>query len=163
MAAPKGNSYYRERYKSGRNRKVETPDQLMELAFDYFDWVEANPLKEEKAFAFQGDVTKEKVDKMRPFTMDAMCFHIGITYSTYAEWRNSREDLSEVIAIIDKIIRNQKFEGAAANMLNANIISRDLGMVDKQDLNHSNPDGNMGANVNIDITAEDMLSILDKI
>ena len=34
--------------------------------------------------------------------------------------------------MIDSIIRTQKFEGAAADLFNANIISRDLGLVDRQ-------------------------------
>ena len=36
---------------------------------------------------------------------------------------------------------NQKFMGAAADLLNANIISRDLGLADKKD--HTSSDGSM--------------------
>ncbi|MDC9826565.1 terminase small subunit, partial [Devosia sp. ZB163] len=35
---------------------------------------------------------------------------------------------------VDEIIRAQKFEGAAAGLLNPNIIARDLGLADKQEL-----------------------------
>ena len=42
------------------------------------------------------------------------------------------EAFSELTAMIDSIIRTQKFEGAAADLFNANIISRDLGLVDRQ-------------------------------
>ena len=35
---------------------------------------------------------------------------------------------------MEEIIRQQKFEGAAANLLNANIIARDLGLADKAEI-----------------------------
>jgi hypothetical protein len=34
---------------------------------------------------------------------------------------------------VEEIIRTQKFEGASADLLNPNIIARDLGLADKQD------------------------------
>ena len=34
------------------------------------------------------------------------------------------------------VIRTQKFEGASAGLLNANIIARDLGLSDKTELEH---------------------------
>ena len=40
----------------------------------------------------------------------------------------------EVTTRIRQIVYNQKFEGAASGFLNPNIIARDLGMVDKQEL-----------------------------
>ena len=42
------------------------------------------------------------------------------------------DDFVTVITDIETVIRTQKFEGAAADLLNANIIARDLGMTDKQ-------------------------------
>ena len=36
-----------------------------------------------------------------------------------------------VIREAEEIIRRQKFEGASADLLNANIIARDLGLADK--------------------------------
>ena len=35
---------------------------------------------------------------------------------------------------MDEIIRTQKFEGASADLLNPNIIARDLGLADKSEL-----------------------------
>ena len=39
-----------------------------------------------------------------------------------------------ITAQIKQIIRTQKFEGASAGFLNANIIARDLGLTDKQEI-----------------------------
>jgi hypothetical protein len=45
-----------------------------------------------------------------------------------------------MVRVEDAIFR-QKFEGASADLLNANIIARDLGLADKKDL--SSTDGTM--------------------
>ena len=41
----------------------------------------------------------------------------------------------EVITRIRETAYNQKFTGAAADLLNANIIARDLGLSDKKEMN----------------------------
>jgi len=62
---------------------------------------------------------------------------LDVTFETWTEWRKTRSDLSEVIAWAENVIYRQKFEGASADMLNPNIISRDLGLADKKDLSSS--------------------------
>ena len=47
------------------------------------------------------------------------------------------KDYSLIITRIREIIYRQKFEGAAAGFLNSSIIARDLGLQDKQQLEHS--------------------------
>ena len=44
------------------------------------------------------------------------------------------KDFSKVIRDIKDIIEVQKFEGASAGLLNANIIARDLGLADTKQL-----------------------------
>lgn len=141
MDARIGNQFWKARSSHGANPKFDGPEQLWSACAEYFEWVEDNPLKEEKGFAFQGIVTKETFSKMRAMTIDGLCIFIDIDDSTWREWRKSRKDLSAVIARAERIIRQQKFAGAAADLLNPNIIARDLGLVDKQD--HSSEDGTM--------------------
>jgi hypothetical protein len=80
----------------------------------------------------QGEARIVKVPKMRAMTIAGLCLHIGVTHETWCQYRKRDEEFSEVTAMIDSIIRTQKFEGAAADLFNANIISRDLGLVDRQ-------------------------------
>ena len=118
----------------GRPYEIKTPDELWEKAVDYFKWVEDNPILEEKAFASQGNLIKTDVNKMRAMTIEKLCLHIGICEKTFRniEADKNRANFLPVITRIRKIIYAQKFEGAAAGMLNANIIARDLGLVDKK-------------------------------
>ena len=57
-----GNQFWKMRGKHGRNPIFETPEQLWVVASDeYFQWVENNPLLEEKIFHAQGIITKDTV------------------------------------------------------------------------------------------------------
>ena len=126
--------------KMGRPPVYNDPQELWEDALAYFKWAEENPLQEEKAFAFQGVVTKESVDKMRAFTLDGFLLHSGLAESTWYDYKQKPE-YSGVVKAIDRSIREQKFAGAAADLLNPNIIARDLGMKDTVANEHTGKDG----------------------
>ena len=64
-AAPTGNKFWEIRAKHGRDRLLTDPDALREDCIGYFQWVEENPLHEEKIFSFQGSCNVGTVEKMR--------------------------------------------------------------------------------------------------
>lgn len=134
MAAPKGNQFWKARSKHGRNPIWDDPEKLREACYEYIQWYEDHPLEE--AVTYQGEVMKKPVPKMRAMTVGSLCIFLGITKETWSQYRAAK-DFSDVTKEIDEIIRAQKFEGAAAGMLNPNIIARDLGLSEKQDTNHS--------------------------
>jgi len=138
MAAPKGNRFWEARSKSGRNPIFDNPEQLWESCIEYFEWVEDNPLQEQKAVQFQGEFVKDSVSKMRAMTIDGLCIFLDICVNTWSSYRE-KEDFLTVTKKAEQIIRQQKFSGAAADMLNANIIARDLGLTDKKEIG-SDPD-----------------------
>lgn len=125
-----GNKFWRNREKHGRPTLIETPEKMLDLAFEYFDWVDENPLWEMKAF---GTGLILKVPKVRPMTIAGLCIHLGIHRRTWLMYRE-REAFADACAAIDEIIFQQKFEGAAAGLLNPAIIARDLGLADKKDV-----------------------------
>lgn len=135
MAPPKGNKFWLARASSGRKPKFESPEQLWDMAVEYFEWVEDNPLFERKSFQYQGDIVTDDVPKMRAMTLDGLHLFLDITDQTWINYRE-REDFLEVTTSIDKVIRSQKFAGAAADLLNANIIARDLGLKDSSETTH---------------------------
>lgn len=132
MAAPKGNQFWKARSSHGRKPIFSNPDDLMDACQQYFQWAQDNPLKEEKVFVHQGQVTRVDVPKMRAMTTAGLCIFIGVDRLTWSAYRE-REDLSAVTREVDEVIREQKFTGAAADLLNPNIIARDLGLADKQE------------------------------
>lgn len=133
MSAPIGNSFWEARSSHGRKPIFASPEELWGVCCEYFAWVEANPLYECKAFAFQGVVTKEDLPKMRAMTISGLCIFLDIGVHTWHDYR-AKQDFSDVTTRVDEIIRTQKFQGAAADLLNPNIIARDLGLADKSEL-----------------------------
>lgn len=139
MAAPKGNRFWEARSSHGRNPKFESSEALWEACCEYFGWVEENPLWEVKAFAYQGEVTQAPIAKMRAMTLTGLCIFIDITRQTWGTFR-SMEGFSDVTTRAEEIIYDQKFSGAAADLLNANIIARDLGLKEQSQIEDVTPD-----------------------
>jgi hypothetical protein len=133
MSAPLGNKFWEARSTHGRAPIFDAPPDLWEACIEYFNWIEANPLYEAQAFAYQGKVTLQELPKMRAMTLAGLCIFLDISRQTWDNYK-SREDFVEVTTRVDEIIRTQKFQGAAADLLNPNIIARDLGLSDKSEL-----------------------------
>lgn len=141
MAAPVKNEFWKIRSKHGRDKLFETPEILWEEACKYFQWSVDNPLIETKGFAFQGSVTKEEFPLMRAMTLQGLCYFLNCSSSWYGVFRRSLDpefdqDFLSILCQIEDVIHRQKFEGAAAGLLNANIIARDLGLTDKTQTTH---------------------------
>jgi hypothetical protein len=136
MSAPKGNRFWEARSTHGRNPIFKNADELWKTCVEYFEWVEANPLKEEKATQYQGVFVKDTVNRMRAMTIGGLCIFLDISEDTWSNYRD-KEDFLGVTKKVEGIIRDQKFSGAAADLLNPNIIARDLGLRDKQDVEHT--------------------------
>ena len=69
-------------------------------------------------------------------TIMGLCQFLDISEDAWADYR-VRQDFGGVTTRVEQAIRQQKFEGAAAEFLNPNIIARDLGLRDKQELSGS--------------------------
>lgn len=134
MAAPLGNQFWKARSKHGRDKIFSDDVVLWEACQEYFQWVVDNPLVDEKVFCHQGNITTAKLNKMRAMTIGGLCTFLDIDHATWAEYRK-HDDFSGVCTRVEQIIRDQKFAGAAAEMLNPSIIARDLGLADKTDSN----------------------------
>lgn len=131
-----GNGFWKLRTKHGRDRVFETPEILWEAACEYFEACEANPLYEtDYKGAFSTEV---QIPKMRAFSMKRLCLFLHVNTQYFNEFKRNLSTLpielqpgfSGVIATIEDTVYTQKFEGAAAGFLNANLISRELGMSD---------------------------------
>lgn len=131
MAPPKGNEFWKLRSSFGHDPKFANGEELWKACCEYFEWNAANPLYEHKPFAYEGRITMARVPKMRAMTLVGLCMFLGVDQVTWQSWRRDRKDLIPVIKVAEDIVYRQKFEGASAGMLNANIIARDLGLAEK--------------------------------
>lgn len=142
MAAQIGNQFWKNRRTHGRPTCFDNQDQLWNSCADYFEWCENNPIPENKLFANNGDPCSGVLHHSRPFTIGALCIHIGISRRTWEKYRFN-DDFKDTVEQVDAIIYEQKFAGAAVGMYNQAIICRDLGLVEKTQTDHSSSDGTM--------------------
>lgn len=131
-----GNQWWKKRSSHGRKPIFESPEVLWEAACEYFEWNEANPLWEIKSYQYQGVPVQDQLPKLRAMTEGALCIFLDITITCWLDYK-SKPDFSEVTTRICEIIRAQKFQGAASELFNPNIIARDLGLSDKQDVKNT--------------------------
>jgi hypothetical protein len=134
-----GNRAWEARSSAGPKPKFETPEKLWAACVEYFEWVESTPLWEDKVMNVGGVAEHVPVAKMRAMTIGGLCLFIDVTRQAWADWKAARPDLVAVIARAEEVIYQQKFSGAAADLLNANIIARELGLAEKSEL--SGPNG----------------------
>lgn len=127
----KGNRLW-ELADNGRPKIFNNAEQLWAACVGYFEWCEQNPLI---AIEYHGkDATKCEVDKMRAMTIQGLCVYLGIDIQTFYNYEK-QPDFLAIIIRIRNVIWTQKFEGASAGLLNANIIARELGLAEKVNQN----------------------------
>lgn len=130
-----GNQFWKARSKHGRDKIFSDPNILWEACLEYFQWVEDNPLWEVKSYQYQGVPLQDTIPKMRAMTIGGLCIFLGIDTETWTRYKVN-PDFCGVQKNVELIIRDQKFTGASADLLNPAIIARELGLADKSELNH---------------------------
>lgn len=136
-----GNRFWEARSSAGPKPKFADGDALWVSCLEYFNWVADNPLYADNLVTFQGSATHEPIAKMRAMTIGGLCIFLDIDATTWRDWKETRSDLSPIITRAEAVIYTQKLEGAAADLLNGNIIARELGLADKKD--NTSSDGSM--------------------
>lgn len=129
---PTENQFWKLRSKSGRDTLFAGPGKMKKAAEEYFNWCDAHPLYKAEAIK-SGDMAGKlmKVPVMRAYTIEGFLSYIGAGKEYWRQFKAAdHPDFSGVLDWISQTIYNQKFSGAAANLLNASIIARDLGLRD---------------------------------
>ena len=125
-----------------RTKPVEpfaSPEDMWLAACEYFEWMESRPLYEARPFHYQGHVNIKNIPKRRPYTIGGLLLFFDISIYVYTQYRRDRgPEFAAMTDKIDSIIFTQKFEGAAADLFNASIIARDLGLKEHSEITGAN-------------------------
>ncbi len=124
----------------GGNKKLFTPEELSNLAVEYFTYCIDNPIKSNQLITggnMGGKVVS--VDKPRMFTVEGFCLFCGTNskylYHLEESVRDKTDDesirYSNTINSIREVIRLQRFENAAVNEMNPMFIAKLEGLTDK--------------------------------
>jgi hypothetical protein len=112
-----------------------TPQQLWEQAVDYFKWMDANPIITKRTHITgktQGQ--KYEVEFKRPYSIESMCLHCGISKRWIEDIRQTHDKSSEYYIVLERIlmvIYTQVLEGAVVDLYNPIMASKMLNL-DKQ-------------------------------
>jgi len=134
----KDSEFWKLRKKLCKNITYNTAQKLMSACEDYFKWVYAHPLVDERAVSYKNEVKKIKLNRLRAMSISALCLYLGITRKKWSSLRDDKK-FEEVCEKVQAIIYDQKFTGAAADLFNVNVITRDIGLADK--FEHTGKDG----------------------
>jgi len=118
---------------ASRPREFLTPQDFLAEVVKYFEWCDTHPLQEEQMFQFRGSIVRADKEKVRAYTRKGLATFLGLPASRLKTYDDRGAAWSDVVELIDQIIYTQKFENAAAGLLNASIISRDLGLAERQE------------------------------
>jgi len=129
------NDFWKKRILHG-NKTDYTPEQLLKAFFQYVKWNNENDFElKEKSNSTSSKDSKDtnKVKTLqRPLNREKFNAFLGKRNRYFQQLKSSKKtDFSNVIEWIENFIDSEQFEGAAAGIFNANIISRKLGLQDK--------------------------------
>jgi hypothetical protein len=131
MGAPIGNQFWKLRSKIGRDKLWETPELLWDACVEYFESTDSRKWYKTE---FNGKDAKEcRVPTETPYTWTGLYLFLDCSHTTWQDYEK-REAYIAITARVRNIIYTQKFEGAAVGAFNAQLISRDLELVDRQDV-----------------------------
>lgn len=143
-----GNQIWKMAKNAGRKKIFDKPSVLWTEATKYFDWCDKNPLVEDnielvKVNGVGDKVTRVPIYKVRAYTISGLAIFLGVNTKYLYDFEDGIKkmedqilaaEFSEVCTRIRDVIYTQKFEAAAAGMLKENIIARDLGLADKNNV-----------------------------
>jgi hypothetical protein len=115
------------------NKLFNDPADLVKAIADYFQWVESNPFQEKKLVTYEGNSTLEDIPKARTPTLNGILLWTGMSRTFWGDIKQGRKrtDLHDVVVAAEQAMHDWKFSGAAAGLFNAQIIMRDLNLVER--------------------------------
>ena len=119
-------------------KNIQSPDKLYELFIEYKTYCKNNP-KKENFFNHreqkQGSIDREVPLTWKGFEVFLFKHNVISRLEHYkANTDNAYSEYLDIIKAIDDEIYEDKFGGATAGIYQHNIIARDLGLSDKQDV-----------------------------
>jgi len=145
--APIGNQFWKQRSKHGRDKIFKTPQDLWDAACEYFESIDNNPYHKAEAKTvnigdYQSQVEIVSLPVMKPYTIQGLCRFLDTNTGFFNEFEQAEKakktkeakDFSVILTRIREIIYEQKFSGAASGFFNGNLITRDLGIADKKEI-----------------------------
>lgn len=139
MGIEKGSQLWKLRKRHGTPHRYETPDDLWQVACEYFDMLAENPIIVTKATQHQGCQVDLVEEHPRAPTVLGLCAYMGISEKTWYRNYEGSKVHAEMASRIRDVMKADKIEGAAAGVYNHAIIAKEIGLVEKTETTHNIP------------------------
>lgn len=137
MLFQEGNEYWKQRKNVGKPKAIKDPEELWNLACDYFQSIDDNPVSVQDN---KGTKNVNTIKLKVPYTWAGLQDYVFEKISLWGldDYKKNKDgryaDYTQVIHRIDNIMANQKYTGAVIGIFKENIIARDLGLKDHKEL-----------------------------
>lgn len=118
---------------------INSPEDLLAIAEDYMRHVDANPMYVEDFIKSGKDSGKiVRMARQKPYTLSGLsvfAYRKGypMLHNYFDNTHGAYEKFQPMCEVIRQMMYDQKFSGAAANVFNANIIARELGLTERSE------------------------------
>lgn len=125
--------------KRGAKPHYDNPEELADAIDRYFEWVEKTPIyvTEAKTVAQGGNMGSEvemiQIPRRRYPSLYSLARFLGFRYSSYVQLKEKPE-FADILEDAEARVKDEKLQGAAQNEFNSNIVARDIGLRDGQDI-----------------------------
>lgn len=131
----KGNQFWKQRNKHGRDKLFASPELLWESACEYFEWCNANPIIVTKSNSGTQGSSNEIKEHQRPFTKQGLFFYLECSDTWLTNFKKEcTSDFLRVIHAIEQTIENQQIEHAMVGVFNSNLVARIQGIKEQSDV-----------------------------
>ena len=136
MAPAKFNQFWKLREKSGRNPIFTNSEDLVKLAFDYFESCDMDQSwNSKKTVDYEEKSNTETKEVRRPYSRSGFMLFLGVSENWMREFKKTcSNDFLEVISLIEMTIDTQQLEGAMVGAFNSNLVARLQGIKDHSDV-----------------------------
>ena len=130
MGATKGNRFWLERLDLTYDGRKLSVKEVEEKSIQYIKTYIENPITEKD---FRGkDNSEVALEKPRAMILESLCTWLGISVATWKEWRKDKKYIA-ICTRVEQFMYSYNLEYASANQMNASIIAKKLGLVDKKE------------------------------
>ena len=151
--APKGNKFWMNRLDMSVDGRKLSVKQVEEKLQEYIDRCVNDKLY---SVDFVGkDAIEVKKPHMINMSIWGACVHLGISDSTWLEWKKDKK-YSSILTRAESIFKAYNVEGASSGLLKENIIARIEGIKDKQETEHTGEIKTENKQINIAIDGKDI-------
>lgn len=132
----------------GRPKRYNSIEDLNVAIMNYFFWVDANPMYKYDYRVVDKELIEVSIPLKRPYSVRGLVQYLGTSHDYFDTIIRGEvappssiphEEFVGYWNTIKGMIWQQKFDGAAVGMFNANLIARDLGLADKQQIEVPKP------------------------